>query len=344
MKRCFCFFVAFVAISCHKIYGQPLKVEGFTMGTTWSVTYFDAQQRDLKTKIDSVLSRVNKSINYFDPGSEVSQFNNSDSALVINHKSFLPIAVAHADAVSRKTGGAFDITVLPLTNAWGFGPKKPASKPSARDIDSIRTFVGHELISLYERQHGEDILYKSDPRVQLDLGGIGQGLGADIIASYLVGLGVENFLVELGGEGRSRGTHVIENRPWKIAVLHPNSTIDDQFFHSFVNLRDCAFSTSGNFFNYKIIDGRKFGHTLDPRTGFPVTNEVLSVTVITELCSNADAWATAFMVLGLDKSVELLSRESNLDAIILYSVPGGEVQTYVTPRLKHAVTFADDRE
>jgi FAD:protein FMN transferase len=311
---------------------QPINIDGVTMGTTYHVVYFDAAQRNFKHSIDSLLLLVNKSINTYDPSSEVSIFNKSGTGIAFKLP-YLYAPLKKAIEISEVTGGAFDPTIMPLVNVWGFGPDK-SLQPGKRVIDSVRAFVGYQQIVL-----SSDSVKKLDPRVQLDFGGIGQGYGADVIADFLRSKGIVNFLVELGGEGLAYGKNLAKNDLWTIGILDPNSTRDDQFFKAYVSVSNRSFTTSGNYFNYREINGKKYGHTIDPRTGYPVDHELLSVSVFAEDCAAADAWDTALLVMGYEKAVALLEMNPNLDALLIYSTPEGEMKTYLTPGLKKLIRF-----
>ena len=241
---------------------EPIKIEGKTMGTTYHITYFDKNKRNFKTAIDSLLVVVNKSINNYDSTSEVSRFNRSKRGIAINLPYLLP-PVEKAREVFQASDGAYDPTVMPLVNAWGFGAGKQINPDSAQ-IDSIKVFVGFEKV-----RFSKDSITKSDPNVQLDFGGIGQGYGADVIADFLQSKGIINMLVELGGEGIAMGENLKTNKPWEIGILDPNSTYENQFFKAYISLSNRSFTTSGNYFNYHIIDGKKYSHSIDPATGFP---------------------------------------------------------------------------
>jgi FAD:protein FMN transferase len=303
---------------------EPVVIEGVTMGTTYHVTYFDDQKRDLKAPVDSLLQLVNRSINAYDPASEVSAFNTSKKGIALRLP-YLYDPLKKSLEVAAATQGAFDPTVMPLVNAWGFGPEKQ-NLPDARRIDSLRAFVGYKKIRL-----SRDSIKKYDARVQLDFGGIGQGYGADVIARFLRSKGIVNFLVELGGEGVASGKNLRRNAYWKIGVLDPNSTRDNQYFKAYVSLNNRSFTTAGNYFNYREVNGIKYGHTIDPRTGSPVQHTLLSASVFAKDCATADAWDTAFMVLGLEASIALLKVHPDLEALLLFSAPDGKTGVYVTP-------------
>lgn len=310
---------------------EPIFVEGETMATTYHITYFDKQERNFKASVDSLLLLVNKSINTYDPTSEISRFNKSTSRKVQLPYFIPPLKVA--GEVFKASGGAFDPTVMPLVNAWGFGPGKTLTMDSVK-IDSIKTFVGFDKIGFTE-----DSIWKDDPRVQLDFGGIGQGYGADVITDFLKSKGIENMLVELGGEGMALGINLKSGKQWEIGILDPNSTRDNQFFKAYASLKDRSFTTSGNYFNYREVEGRKFSHTIDPDTGFPAQKALLSASVFTNDCTTADAWGTAFMVMGHEKAMEILNTRSDIDALLIYTSSDGSLKTYATAGIEPHLTI-----
>jgi thiamine biosynthesis lipoprotein len=214
---------------------------------------------------------------------------------------------------------------MPLVNAWGFGPEKQAVPDSAA-IDSLKRFVGFDKIGL-----NKDSITKRDARVQLDFGGIGQGYGADVIADFLAAQGITDMLVELGGEGMAIGTNIKTNKSWEIGILDPNSTYENQFFKAYVALRNKSFTTSGNYFNYREVDGKKYSHSIDPVSGYPAQRAILSASIFAADALTADVWGTAVMVMGHEKAIEVLKHHPELDAILMYSGPDGALETYITP-------------
>ncbi len=303
---------------------EPIRLEGNTMGTSYHITYFDLRSRNFQDAVDSLLTLVNRSINTYDTTSEISRFNRARRSIVFQLPYFLP-PLEKSQAVVAGSQGAYDPTVMPLVNAWGFGPKKVA-RPDTAEVLAVRTFVGFEKIGF-----NKDSLWKNDPRVQLDFSAIGQGYGADVIADFLKSKSVENFFVELGGEGVSWGRNLKEDRLWEIGILDPNSDYVEQKFKAYATLNNKGFSTSGNYFNFREVDGIKYSHTIDPVTGFPAVRELLSATVFASDCSTADAWATAFMAMGHVKGKEILKSHQELDVFFIYSSKEG-IKTYATER------------
>ncbi len=309
---------------------EPIHLEGQTMATTYHITYFDETARNFQAAVDSLLVEVNRSINTYDSSSEISRFNRSARSFRFERLHFYEPLRASLKVVTGSMG-AYDPTVMPLVNAWGFGPRE-IDRPDTAEILAIREFVGFEKISF-----NTDSVWKSNPRVQLDFGGIGQGYGADVIANFLRQRGVENFFVELGGEGVASGRNLGENRLWEIGILDPNSDSMNQFFRATATLKDKAFSTSGNYFNYRDVDGRKYSHTIDPETGFPVQRALLSATVFASDCAIADAWATAFMCMGHERGITLLKDHPELEVYFVFTSAEG-ISTYTSQTLKEHLT------
>ena len=331
-------FLTFLVLSFSSAYAQvsskePLVVEGKTMGTTYRVLYFDGPRyRDFSSSVDSLLIVVNKAINTYDPSSEISRFNRSDKGIRTKDFHFRNILKRCAD-IYKGSGGAFDPTVMPLVNAWGFGPGK-SFVLSQEGVDSLKKFIGFDKIRVTKKK-----VRKKRTATQLDMGGIGQGYGADVIFKFLKTKGVDHMLVELGGEGIASGKNLTKDKPWTIGILDPNSTPEDQFFKAYVSLEDQAFTTSGNYFNYRVINGRKLGHTINPSTGFPVQHSLLSASVFAPDCTTADGWATAFMVMGIEKAKSIVTSIKGMEAIFMYSDEEGRIHTHITPGINKQVTL-----
>jgi len=300
---------------------KPIKIEGETMGTTYHITYFDSRGRNLKPSVDSLLLVFNQSLNTYFPNSEITQFNEGKSRK-FELPFFLPVLRSSRE-ITEQSEGAFDPTVMPLVNAWGFGPGKKI-KPDSVQVDSIRDFIGFDKI-----RFNEDSLWKEDDRVQLDFSAIAKGYGVDEVARLIRSKGIENLFVEIGGEISATGKNLQTKKSWEAGVLDPSSTYANQSFKAYVSLSDKAMATSGNYFNYYEEDGKKFSHTIDPSTGYPIQREILSASVFAKDCMTADGWATAFMVMGHEKAIDILSKHPELDAFLIYSDANG-ITTYVT--------------
>ena len=309
---------------------------GRVFGTFYNVTYQD--EEDLQEVLEARMQEVDDALSMFNDQSIISHINNNEPVEL--NEMFLRVFL-QAQETSKDTEGAFDITVAPLVNAWGFGFKN-GQMPTDRQVDSIRQFVGYEKIRLEEADlSGSKTkvqrIIKSDPRIMLDCSAIAKGFGVDMVAQVLEEKGVENYLVEIGGEVITKG--VSEKRvPWKIGVTKPT---DDPLqeggeLQTVLNITDKAMATSGNYRNFYYKGGRKYAHTIDPKTGRPVQHNILSATVLCDNCARADAYATAFMVMGLERTMEVLERNPDLMAYLIYDEKG-QNKVWYSPSLKDKI-------
>lgn len=286
--------------------------EGMIFGTFYSVTY--QHDKDLKKGIEAELQKVDNSLSPFNKKSIITAVNTNKSVTL--NEMFLTVYDL-AREISEDTDGAFDITVAPLVNAWGFGFKN-SCPPTKTTIDSLRQIVGYQKVHLMGKS-----IRKDDPRIMLDCSAIAKGYGTDVVASYLRAQGIKNFMVEIGGEVVTSGISP-KRVPWKIGVEKPvdDSLAQEHTYETVLNVTDMAMATSGNYRNFYYKDGKKFAHTIDPKTGYPVQHNILSATVLCKQCARADAYATSFMVMGLDKAKQVLSRHKDLKAYIIYDDKG----------------------
>ncbi len=308
---------------------EPIKLEGKTMGTSYHITYFDRQKRNFQSSVDSLMVLVNKSINTYDTSSEISRFNRASRSFTFRLPYFFP-PLKKSQEVVAGSQGAYDPTVMPLVNAWGFGPKK-VERPDTAEVMAVRAFVGFEKVAF-----DKDSIWKNDPRVQIDFSAIGQGYGADVIADFFKLKSVENFFIELGGEGVAWGKNIQDARIWEIGILDPNSDYVEQKFIAYARLTNKGYSTSGNYFNYREVDGKKYSHTIDPISGFPVQHALLSATVFAADCATADAWATAFMSMGHMKGIEVLKGHPELDVLFVFNAEDG-LKTFLSEGISSEV-------
>lgn len=302
--------------------------KGMVFGTTYSITY--QADSSLHTSIKKELQKVDEALSPFNKQSVITAVNENRNMTV--NKMFADVFLM-AEKISEDTDGAFDITVAPLVNAWGFGFKS-GKHPSRHDIDSLKTIIGYKKVSLNDLR-----VTKTDPRVMLDCSSIAKGYGSDAVAAMLERHGVKNYMVEIGGEIVTKGISQ-KRMPWKIGVTKP---IDDslslsQEIQCIINVTDKAMATSGNYRNFYYHGGKKYAHTIDPKTGYPVQHSILSATVIANNCATADAYATAFMVMGMEKAQKLLERHPELMAYIIFANKDGIIQTWCSPSLKGKIT------
>ena len=307
----------------------PIKLEGKTMGTSYHITYFDIHGRNFQSAVDSLMVLVNQSINTYDSASEISRFNRAKNSFRFSLPYFYPPLKKSREVVAGSKG-AYDPTVMPLVNAWGFGPKK-ILRPDTAEVKSVMSFVGFEKMDF-----NRDSVWKNDSRIQIDFSAIGQGYGADVIADFFKSKSVLNFFIELGGEGVSWGRNVQDDRDWEIGILNPNSDYVEQKFIATTRLLNEGYSTSGNYFNYREVDGIKYSHTIDPVSGYPVQHPLLSATVFAADCATADAWATGFMSMGHMKGIEVLKAHPELAVIFVYSTRNG-LKVFVSESIRQEV-------
>jgi len=310
-----------------------VTLSGNTMGTTYRIVYLDKEERDFKVQVDSILIVFNQSLSTYIPDSELSVFNRSDS-LVFNLPFFLPVLQASKD-VFEKTEGAFDPTVGPLVNLWGFGPEGPQLKDSV-NINSILTLVGFNQIEFDETR-----IKKSNPGIYLDFSAVAKGYGVDVVADYLISKGIQNLLVEIGGELVAKGVNE-KGELWKVGVNRPEELGRADELFSIIALENRGMATSGNYRNYYEADGIKISHTIDPFTGRPVRHGLLSVTVLADDCMQADALATAMMVMGTEKSIALQERERDFEIFLIYNDENGEMKSYASDGIKPFLSFAHE--
>jgi len=319
--------IAIVAIAFWLNNGKEVTYQhdsGFVFGTTYNITYESADNH--KTDIEAVLKEVDNSLSPFNDSSIISAVNRNEDIDV--NDMFIDVYNL-ASSVSKTTQGAFDITVAPLVNAWGFGFKS-GSAPTAKQIDSLMQITGFNKTKLVGKR-----ITKTDPRIMLDCSAIAKGYGVDMVAKYLEKQGIENFMVEIGGEVVVKG-HNDSGEAWKIGVTKPtdDSLAVNQELQTILTLTNTAMATSGNYRNFYYKGGRKYAHTIDPHTGYPVQHNILSATVIAYSCAKADAFATAFMVLGLDKAKDILAKEKGIKAYFIYTDAKGNNAVWMSPELK----------
>ncbi len=296
-------------------------------GTSYHITY--QCDSDLSRSIKAELMKVDRSLSPFNKQSIITAINQNEE--VVPDQMFMDV-YQMAMKVSQETDGAFDITVAPLVNAWGFGFKN-GIEPAQEQVDSLMEIVGFRKVSF---ENGK--VRKSDPRMMLDCSAIAKGYGCDVVARLLRKRGVQNFMVEIGGEVVTSGLN--EKRlPWKIGVTKPT---DDSLnvgneLQTILNVTDRAMATSGNYRNFYYKGGKKYAHTIDPKTGYPVQHNILSATVLANDCATADAYATSFMVMGLERAQLILERHPELMAYFIYSDEHGRNAVWFSPSLRDKI-------
>lgn len=302
---------------------KPYKITGAAQGTYYSITYFSDSNENLQPAVDSLFRKFDQSVSSYVPGSLLSRLNRNDTSAVADDI-FETIFRKGMD-VSALTAGAFDITVGPLVNAWGFGFSKREKMDHAM-VDSLLPLVGYQKVKL---SNGH--LIKSDPRMHIDFDAIAQGYTSDWLGQFFDSKGIKNYLIDVGGEVLGRGGKP-DGRLWSVAIEMPaKSAEDERKIQAILSLENKAISTSGSYRKYYEENGVRYSHTIDPYTGYPVRHNLLSVSVLAPDCITADAFATAFMVMGLEKSKEFLAKHPELEAYFISDDSSGGFSIYYTP-------------
>jgi len=319
--------VGTVLIISHQQSTPYRQANDFVFGTTYKIVY--QCDSDLTASIRQELMRVDYSLSPFNKESVITAVNQNREVMLDPY--FVEV-FNKAMEISRETKGAFDITVAPLVNAWGFGFKHE-QMPTKRQVDSLRQIIGYQKVAL---KNGK--VEKQDPRMMLDCSAIAKGFGVDAVARLLRDRGVQNFMVEIGGEVVTCGVNA-QRLPWRVGVVKPSedSLSTGHELQTILNVTDKAMATSGNYRNFYYKNGRRYAHTIDPKTGYPVQHSLLSATVLAASCSVADAYATSFMVMGLDNARQLLEHHPELMAYLIYDDGKGDIAVWFSPSLRHKI-------
>lgn len=308
---------------------KTINIQGNAQGTTYHITYISADNKNYKRDIDSILEAIDLSMSIWVPNSIISKINNNENDIPVD-KHFVEVFNKSVE-VAEKTDGFFDVTIGPLVNFWGFGssPKKLIDKSK---IDSLVQLVSYKMLKL----EGNKII-KQKPQIQLDFNAIAQGYSVDVLANYLENKGINNYLVELGGELKAKGKK--ENENWKVGIDTPNEKpSEERALKAVIKLKNKALATSGNYRKFYEENGQKFSHIINPKTAYPAKQNLLSATVIASDAITADAYATAFMVMGLEKSKVFLEKNKELKLEVYFIYDHKETwKTYISEGLKKSI-------
>ena len=322
MKRSFLLVLVTVFISCNsKKELQSVKLEGFVFGTTYHITFLNDDQNTYQKSIDSVFHLMNKSLSTYIPTSDISKINKGDSTVILD--AYFTEVLQKSKRIYKETNGYFDPTVGNLVNAWGFGPKKAINNLDSTKVKELMQYVGLEKVWVSNKK-----LYKQFPDIYLDFNSIAKGFGIDVVGRLLESKNISNYLIEIGGEIRARGQSV-KGKSWKVAIEKPNSD-GTQSFQTTLALQNESMATSGNYRKFRITKkGNKVVHTINPTTGFATESNLLSASVIAKGdCADVDAYATAFMAMGLDKVRSFLKKHLEIKAVLIYVDENGDLQEF----------------
>ena len=303
------------------------QASDMVFGTTYKIVY--ECDSDLSVPIREELMKVDHSLSPFNKESVITAVNQNREVTLDPY--FVEV-FTKAMEISADTEGAFDITVAPLVNAWGFGFRNE-QMPTAHQVDSLRRIIGYQKISLADGK-----IRKQDSRMMLDCSAIAKGFGVDAVARMLYSRGVQNYMVEIGGEVVTRGVNA-QRLPWRVGVVKPteDSLSIGHELQTVLNVTDKAMATSGNYRNFYYKNGRRYAHTIDPKTGYPVQHSLLSATVLADNCTMADAYATSFMVMGMERAQKLLERHPELMAYLIYDTGKGDLAVWFSPSLQDKI-------
>jgi thiamine biosynthesis lipoprotein len=316
---------------------QEYVIRGQTMGTTYMVKVVGDDVRELesvKEKIDSRLEEINQSMSTYRQDSEISRFNRFKKVgqkFKISND-FLKVMKAGQE-IHRLSDGAWDGTVNPLVDLWGFGSSGTRGKiPTKGEIDALLPAIGFTNIDVLD----SGFLVKKQAAVTVDLSSIAKGYGVDQVAALLNNLGYRNYLVEIGGEIFAAG-HSRENTPWRIGINRPRADAAFDAIYAVVALSNQGFATSGDYRNFFEVNGIRYSHVIDPRTGFPVSNRVVSASIICSTCTMADGIATAVMVMGVNKGLEMINRLDGVEGLIVVEQHNGRLADYHSKGFKEMI-------
>ncbi len=321
--------IILVFTSCQDV--QYKKIEGFTQGTTYHIIY--NKDADLQSEVDSILKQIDLSLSNYNKNSILYKLNHGENVPLDEH--FIKVFNKSIE-ISKASDGLFDITVGPLVELYGFGPgEHKGAVFDTTAIDSILQFVGYQKVRIVKNH-----LVKDDPRIRIDLNAIAQGYSVDVVADYFDKLGIKNYSIEIGGETLSKGVNEYGDA-WRIGIEKPieNTEINDRQVELIVAIKNekKALATSGDYRRFYFKNGVKFTHTINPKTGYPARDSLVSVTIMANDCTTADGYATACMVSGFEKAKKLVNTHPELEAFLIYLNKDGKYQFYFTPGFKKYV-------
>ena len=331
----FGFLILSFSLSCTDKKPVYDSFSGFVQGTTYSIVFESNRKsdpRNLKARVEEILHDFDMSLSLYKDSSILSKINRNEKVVP---DSFFIEAFNKSKTIFEQTGGAFDITVGPLVKAWGFGPDAKKNFSESKR-DSLLKLVGMNKVQIKD-----GMVTKTDPHISLDFNAIAQGYSVDVICGYMDGLYIKSYLVEIGGEVRAKGTK--GGALWRIGIDKPvdNNNSPGSDLEAIIRIKDEALATSGNYRKFYIENGIKYSHTIDPKTGYPARNKLLSATIIAGDCASADGFATACMVMGKEKSIDFLNNHPELEAFLVYSDDNGNFKTWFTEKLRNSISESE---
>ncbi len=333
LKRFYSFLiVAILFISCDKT-TDFYTIQGEAQGSTYSIKYIAIEEKVTKNQIDSLLTAFDLSLSTYRPDSKISKINTGDSTVVVDE--FFAETFQLSNQIYKETNGLFDPTIGVLVNAYGFGPNKKHQDLAQKQVDSLLQFVGFDKIKLNKNK----TISKKHNQTFIDFNAIAQGYSVDVVVNYLKSKGIENAIVEIGGELFAMGKNTIDNKNWVVGIDDPLQKPEERTLIAKVNLENLGMATSGNYRKVMIDEktGKKFVHIINPKTGLAQKNNVLSATVLSKSSGLSDGYATAFMLMSLEESKVFLQKHPELHVMLLYSDSDNKMQRFVTENFKSII-------
>ncbi len=330
MKKLFFFPLLLLFIFCENKESKHLFLQGDAFGTTYNIQLYSEKDIDFKTGLDSVIATVNHSVSTYIPDSDITKVNQGDTLVVVD--SIFREVFKISEEVNKKTNGYFDPTIGVLRNAYGFGDVKPLKNIDSITLDSLMKYVGFHKVKL----NSDGTISKEYPQIYFDFNAVAKGFGIDCLGRYLESNGVTDYLIELGGEILAKGQNIEKNQEWIVGIEAVDSELEDRSFEATVSLKNVGMASSGNYRKFRIdsLTGKKYVHTLNPLTGSAEKSDVTSSTVIAPTCAIADAYATSFMAMGLEKSKKILKILPNIEAYLTYNDSLNNHQVFMTEGFK----------
>ena len=306
--------------ACTTSTSKYIANNGTIYGTYYSIKYESPKGEDLQPAIDEELQRLSRIFSHYDKQSTITKVNNNSP---VELEQEFTTCFLKAEEIAQITHGAFDITAGPLINAWGFGPED-RQKMTAEKVDSLKQICGYEKIRFENGQ-----IVKENPHMTINMSAIAKGYTCDLIGEFLQKKGCLNYMVDIGGEVVAKGVND-KHKVWTIGIREPIENPFENELSAALMLNNRAMATSGNYLNFYEEDGKKYAHTIDPISGYPVQHSLLSASVVANDCMTADAFATAFMVLGKDAGIEIARLVPGMEIYFIYADENGENQVYMS--------------
>ncbi|WP_034261292.1 FAD:protein FMN transferase [Altibacter lentus] len=326
MKQSYLIVIVLMFFACKQETPTKQVLQGDAFGTTYTIQYVGDDPATIEKGIDSVIHAINRSMSTYMPNSDISKINKGTVDLVVDAD--FKAVFKLSEEVYKRSGGYFDPTVGVLRNAYGFGDEKPLQKIDSTTLDSLLQYVGFNKVRLTS----EGTIEKSYPEIYFDFNAVAKGYGIDRIGAFLTAQGIGDYLIELGGEILAKGVNPAKGQPWVVGIETVDSKLDDRAYQITIPLQDKAMASSGNYRKFRVdsVSGKKYVHTINPLTGSAEQSDVTSATVVAETCAEADAYATAFMALGLERSKALLEKTPQLEVYLTYSDTLDTPQVFMT--------------